>query len=97
MSEKRVEVFQGYCPTQDKWEKVEQTYLDVTLMGSEHNEYMRVGMARPHISFRNGNGVICFGCSPEHRDHGRITMRVRDDYGKTVYPRGTAGSSETGF
>jgi hypothetical protein len=26
-SPERTEIFQGYCPTQNKWEKVEQVYI----------------------------------------------------------------------
>ncbi len=54
MQSNRVEIFQGYCPTQDKWETVEQMYLDVTAMGFEYREYLQGLMTCPHISFRNG-------------------------------------------
>lgn len=62
MIEKRTEYFQGYCPTQDKWEKVEQTFLDVTTQDSEHYEYMPGLMTCPYISFRNGTCNLSKEC-----------------------------------
>lgn len=62
MSQNRIERFQGYCPTQDKWETVEQTYLDVTTTGSEHYEYIPGHMTCPYISFRNGTCTLSREC-----------------------------------
>ena len=54
MVQNRIEKFQGFCPTQDKWETVEQTYLDVTSHDSEYREYIKGLMTCPFVSFRNG-------------------------------------------
>lgn len=62
MPNNRIEHFQGYCPTQDKWENVEQTYLNVTTLGSEHYEYIAGLMTCPYISFRNGICPISREC-----------------------------------
>lgn len=62
MPNNRIEYFQGYCPTQDKWENVEQTYLNVTTLGSEHYEYIAGLMTCPYISFRNGICPISREC-----------------------------------
>ena len=62
MSPKRIERFQGYCPTQDKWENVEQPYIDVTNMSSSHSEYIPGLLTCPYISFRNGTCAISSEC-----------------------------------
>ena len=62
MSQNRIEKFQGYCPTQDKWEIVEQTYIDVTTIGAAHHEYIQGLLTCPYISFRNGNCVLSGDC-----------------------------------
>ncbi|WP_324665501.1 hypothetical protein VLL09_03320 [Dehalococcoides mccartyi] len=62
MQSNRIEIFQGYCPTQDKWETVEQTYIDVTTMGSEYHEYIQGLMTCPYISFRNGTCKLSKEC-----------------------------------
>ncbi len=62
MPDIRIESFQGYCPTQDKWEKVEQEYFDVTTMGSNHREYLKGLMTCPYISLRNGTCQISEEC-----------------------------------
>lgn len=62
MARNRIEKFQGYCPTQDEWETVEQTYLDVTSFDSTYTEYIPGLMTCPHISFRNGKCELYRDC-----------------------------------
>lgn len=62
MIETRKERFQGYCPTQDKWETAEQNYLNITNLGSTHEEYFPGLIACPHISFRNGKCDLINNC-----------------------------------
>lgn len=59
---KRIEMFQGYCPTQDKWEYVEQTYLDVTSLDSKYQKYIKGLMTCPFISFRKGTCELSEDC-----------------------------------
>lgn len=58
----RIEILQGYCPTQDKWETVEQEYLDITTMSSSHRQYNKGLMTCPYISFRNGTCTLSNEC-----------------------------------
>jgi len=62
MQHKRVEKFRGYCPTQDKWETVEQVYFDVTKTGSNHYEYIPGHITCPFISFRKGTCELSKNC-----------------------------------
>lgn len=62
MQRNRIEKFQGYCPIQDKWETVEQTYLDVTTLSSAYHEYIPGLMTCPYISFRNGTCKLSNDC-----------------------------------
>lgn len=62
MLQNRIERFQGYCPTQDKWENVEQTYIDVTADCSTHYEYIPGLITCPYISFRNGTCALSMEC-----------------------------------
>ncbi|MDD3673753.1 MAG: hypothetical protein PHG70_09575 [Synergistaceae bacterium] len=58
----QTETFQGYCPTQDKWEKVEQEYFDVTTKDSNHRQYLKGLMNCPYICFKNGTCPISEDC-----------------------------------
>lgn len=62
MTDNRKETFQGYCPTQDKWEKVEQEYFDVTTKDSNHRQYLKGLMNCPYICFKNGTCPISEDC-----------------------------------
>jgi len=53
-SEKRTEPFQGYCPTQNKWERVEQTYLIRHYAHEGNPRYIESSMFCPYISLRKG-------------------------------------------
>lgn len=62
MAQNRIEKFQGYCPTQDKWEHVEQSYIDCTTLSSTHREYLPGLLTCPFISFRNGACSLISNC-----------------------------------
>lgn len=50
----RTETFQGYCPTQNKYERVELTYIDVTDSGDEYPNYIEGQFHCPYVSFSHG-------------------------------------------
>lgn len=62
MSQNRIERFQGYCPTQDKWESVEQTYINATTLNSDFNEFVPGLMTCPYISLRKGTCTLSKEC-----------------------------------
>ncbi len=63
----RVESFQGYCPTQDKWEKVEQTYIDCTTLASTYPQFIEGMMLCPYISFKNGQCSYYSNCPVKYK------------------------------
>jgi nucleoside 2-deoxyribosyltransferase len=65
MGKNRTETFQGYCPTQDKWERVERTFLDVSTMGSSYPKYIKGMLLCPYISFRNKSCDYADNCPVE--------------------------------
>ena len=48
------EKFEGYCPTQDRWEAVAVDFIDTTTFGSAVKKYKQGLITCPYVSFRNG-------------------------------------------
>ena len=61
-SKKRIEHLTGYCPTQEKEENVEQTYLEVTTLGSLHPQYIDGGLFCPYVSIKGGKCDLFANC-----------------------------------
>ena len=53
-SKKRIVTQRGFCPTQNKQEQVELTYVEITTLSSPHPQYKEMQMFCPHISLRQG-------------------------------------------
>ena len=53
-SKNRTEVFEGYCPTQKKNERVEQTLHDVTTASDLRPRYIEGIFMCPYILLRGG-------------------------------------------
>lgn len=76
MSLSRIEKFHGYCPTQDKFEIVEQTFIDLTTHDSEIRRATPGLMTCPYIYFRNGNCNIFNNCPVLKGEWGSMSPEV---------------------
>jgi hypothetical protein len=63
--------FEGYCPTQGKREKVDQTYIDITTLSDETTKYHPGLMTCHYIAFRNGECLIQKECPVVKQGQGK--------------------------
>ena len=61
-SKKRTETYRGYCPTQNKEERVEQTYIEVTTLGSPHPQYIDGDLFCSYVSLKGGECDMYADC-----------------------------------
>jgi len=64
----RTETLSGYCPTQNKIEQIERTYVEIAVLGSPYVQYKEMQMFCPYISLKNGTCDIFNDCPVKNEE-----------------------------